>query len=79
MDNAPLVSADVEIEGLVSSVKPRKDIRYSTDLDRVPQFEASMLVVVTSLMTKRGPKKPMRASWKLCPRRVYRISDRSCS
>jgi hypothetical protein len=57
VDNAPLVSADVEIEGLVVEALSRARIPVTAaDWTRVPQFEASMLVVVTSLYDKKGTK-----------------------
>jgi hypothetical protein len=57
MDKGPLVAADLEIEGLVVEALSRAKIPVTVvDWTWVPQFEALMLVVVTSLYDTKGPK-----------------------
>jgi hypothetical protein len=57
MDKATLVTSDLEIEGLVVGALSRAKIPVTAvDWIWVPQFEASQLVVVTSLHDTKGPR-----------------------
>jgi hypothetical protein len=57
MDQTPLVSSDIEIEGKVVSALSRAQIPVAAvDWNWVPQLEESQLIVVTSLVDTRGPR-----------------------
>jgi hypothetical protein len=58
MDKTPLVEKDdLEVEGLVVDALSRAQIPVTAvDWVWVPQFEASQLVVVTSLYDSKGPR-----------------------
>jgi len=57
VDKATLVTNDLEVEGLVVEALSRAKIPVTAvDWIWVPQFEASQLVVVTSLRDTKGPR-----------------------
>jgi hypothetical protein len=57
MDKVALVDGDLEVEGLVVEALSRAKIPVTAvDWTWVPQFEASRLVVVTSLYDTKGPR-----------------------
>jgi hypothetical protein len=57
VDKAALVANDLEIEGLVVEALSRAKIPVTAvDWIWVPQFEASQLVIVTSLHDTKGPR-----------------------
>jgi hypothetical protein len=68
VDKAALVANDLEIEGLVVEALSRAKIPVTAvDWIWVPQFEASQLVIVTSLHGTKGPRIPIREIFVISP------------